>query len=345
MNSIEPNELFTTPSGDPIIDVRTPAEFAAGNMPGSINIPLFTNNERAEVGTLYKQENKRNALLRALDIVGPKMSDLVKQASKIKYNEKLIVQCWRGGMRSESVAWLLNTAGIPTVKVFGGYKGFRRYAASVINRKWKFKVITGCTGSGKTEVLLKLKEMGKQVVDLEGIADHKGSVFGGMGHSPQPTTEQFENNLFWAIKDFDINRTVWVEDESACIGHVYVPQEFYKRMHFSPLVKLELSIDNRIERLVNEYAQFDNDQLTCAIDKITKRLGGNNARLAVEAIKNGDYHKTTQILLSYYDKAYNHSVEERRSQIEFEKAYEHFNAEAMAKDILEALKTNNPSQL
>ena len=234
MKPIDPNELFTITAGNPIIDVRTPAEFAAGNIPGAINIPLFTNDERAEVGTLYKQVSQRSAFLRALDIVGPKMSELVKQASAIKYNDKLIIQCWRGGMRSESVAWLLNTAGIPATKVVGGYKGFRRYAASIINKDWKFRVITACTGSGKTELLLKLKEMGEQTIDLEGLANHKGSVFGGMGHTPQPTTEQFENDLFWAIKDFDVNRTIWVEDESACIGHVYVPQEFYKRMHFSP---------------------------------------------------------------------------------------------------------------
>ncbi|MDY0200917.1 MAG: tRNA 2-selenouridine(34) synthase MnmH [Tenuifilaceae bacterium] len=339
MKPIDPNELFTITAGNPIIDVRTPAEFAAGNIPGAINIPLFTNDERAEVGTLYKQVSQRSAFLRALDIVGPKMSELVKQASAIKYNDKLIIQCWRGGMRSESVAWLLNTAGIPATKVVGGYKGFRRYAASIINKDWKFRVITACTGSGKTELLLKLKEMGEQTIDLEGLANHKGSVFGGMGHTPQPTTEQFENDLFWAIKDFDVNRTIWVEDESACIGHVYVPQEFYKRMHFSPLVKFDLATDDRIERLVSEYAQFDKDGLAHAIAKITKRLGNDNAKLAIEAIDDGNFHKASRILLRYYDKAYNHSVEERRKLVEFEKSYEHFNAEAIAMDILEALKT------
>ena len=337
MNTIETNELFTKPLENPIIDVRTPAEFSAGNIPGSINIPLFTDSERAEVGTLYKQASKKKAMLRALDIVGPKMSSIVKQASKIKRNENLIIQCWRGGMRSESVSWLLNTAGIPAVKVTGGYKGFRRYAASIINKEWKFKVITACTGSGKTELLLKMKEMGEQVIDLEGLANHKGSVFGGMGHSQQPTTEQFENNLFWTIKDFDINRTIWIEDESACIGHVFVPQEFYKRMHFSPLIKPELSLDGRIKRLVNEYAQFDKLELAHAIGKITKRLGGNNAKMAIESIENGNFHETSRILLQYYDKAYNHSVEERRNLVEYEKLYEHFDAELIARDILDSI--------
>ncbi|MDX9769670.1 MAG: tRNA 2-selenouridine(34) synthase MnmH [Tenuifilaceae bacterium] len=334
MKPIEPNELFTYTQGNPIIDVRTPAEFEAGHIPGAINIPLFSNEERAEVGTLYKQVSREKAMLRALDIVGPKMSSLVKQASKIKYTDKLIVHCWRGGMRSASFAWLMNTAGIPAITVNGGYKGFRRFAASVIKRDWSFKVITACTGSGKTELLLKMQELGEQIIDLEGLADHKGSVFGGLGHAPQPTTEQFENNLFWAIKDFDINRTIWVEDESMCIGHVFIPQDFYNRMHFSPLVKVDLVLEQRIERLVKEYALFSKEELTHAISKITKRLGGDNAKLAVESIESGNFHEATRILLWYYDKAYNRSIEERRGLISFEKEYEKFDAEQIAQELM-----------
>lgn len=335
---IEPNELLSAAQGNPIIDVRTPAEFAAGHIPGAINIPLFTNDERAAVGTLYKQVSRHEAMLKALDFVGPKMSEFVRQASQLEYNDKVIVHCWRGGMRSASFAWLLNTAGIPTATVNGGYKGFRRYAASIINQEWKFKIITACTGSGKTELLLKMQELGEQVIDLEGLADHKGSVFGGLGHSPQPTTEQFENNLFWAIKDFDINRTVWVEDESMCIGHVFIPQDFYQRMHFSPLVKVDLTLNQRIERLVKEYALFSKEELTHAITKITKRLGGNNAKQAIEAIESGNFHEATRILLWYYDKAYNRSIEERRDLIEYEKEFSVYNAEEMANDVIRRYK-------
>ncbi len=334
MKPIQPSQLLEHLNGNPLIDVRTPAEYASGHIPGAINIPLFSNEERAEVGTLYKRASREKAMLRALDIVGPKMSSLVKQASKIEYTDKLVVHCWRGGMRSSSFAWLMNTVGIPTVTVNGGYKGFRRYAASVINQSWSFKVITACTGSGKTELLLKLQELGEQVIDLEGLANHKGSVFGGLGHAPQPTTEQFENDLFWAIKDLDINRTIWVEDESMCIGHVFIPQEFYQRMHFSPLVKVDLSLDQRIERLVKEYALFTKEELTHAISKITKRLGGDNAKHAVEAIERGDFHEATRILLWYYDKAYNRSIEERRKLMSFEKEFESFDAFRIASLIL-----------
>lgn len=334
MNHIEPNELLKLLEGNPLIDVRTPAEFAAGHIPGAINIPLFTNEERAEVGTLYKQVSRHDAMLRALDIVGPKMSGFVKLASDLQYKDHLIIHCWRGGMRSSSFAWLMNTSGIPAVTVNGGYKGFRRYCASVLNQDWKFKVITACTGSGKTELLWGLKDSNEQVVDLEALAHHKGSVFGGLGHAPQPTTEQFENNLFWAMKDFDINKTVWLEDESMCIGHVFIPHGFYNRMHFSPLVKVDIPLEERVSRLVKEYAQFSNEELAHAISKITKRLGGDNSKSALNALSKGDYAEVTRILLRYYDKAYTRSIEERRNLIEFENTFSSFSGDIIVKDIL-----------
>jgi tRNA 2-selenouridine synthase len=336
LKSIEPHDLLKHLETNPLVDVRTPAEFAAGHIPGAINVPLFSNEERAEVGTLYKQVGRREAMLRALDIVGPKMSSLVSKASELQFKENLIVHCWRGGMRSSSFAWLMNTAGIPAVTVNGGYKGFRRHSAAFLDKEWKFKVITACTGSGKTELLWELKRIGEQVVDLEELADHKGSVFGGLGHLPQPSTEQFENNLFWVMKDLDINRTVWVEDESMCIGHVFIPQGFYTRMHFSPLMKVDISLEERVKRLVSEYSQFDNTILVHAISKITKRLGPDNAKLAIKALDESDYAEVTRILLKYYDKAYNKSIDERRNLIEFEKDFNTYNAQAIVSELVGA---------
>lgn len=337
MKSIEPNELLNHLEGNPLVDVRTPAEFAAGHIPGAINIPLFSNEERAEVGTLYKQVSRHDAMLRALDIVGPKMSGFVKLASELSYKDHIIVHCWRGGMRSSSFAWLLNTAGINAVTVKDGYKGFRRFSASYLNLEWEFKVVTACTGSGKTELLWGLREFGEQIVDLEELAHHKGSVFGGLGHIPQPATEQFENDLYWTMKDFDINKTVWLEDESKCIGHVFIPQGFYNRMHFSPLVKIGIPFEERVARLVNEYAQFNNEQLAHAISKITKRLGGDNSKIALAALEKGNYAEVTLILLRYYDKAYTRSIEERRKFIEYEKEFSSFNSSIIVRDILSAL--------
>jgi tRNA 2-selenouridine synthase len=334
LKPIEPNELFQFIDSNPLIDVRTPAEFATGHIPGAINIPLFSNDERVEVGTIYKQVGQREAIMRALDIVGPKMSDLVRQASVLTFKDHLVVHCWRGGMRSSSFSWLMNTAGIPAVTVNGGYKGIKKYMASAIKQEWKFKVITACTGSGKTELLLKIKELGEQVVDLEGLAHHKGSVFGGLGHNPQPTSEHFENKLFMALKDFDPTRTVWVEDESMCIGHVFIPQGFYQRMHNSPLVKVDLSFEERVKRLVSEYALFDKQVLAHAIGKITKRLGGDNAKKALDELENSNFEEVTRILLRYYDKAYNRSIDERRENIIFEQKYNNFNVDEIAKSVI-----------
>jgi tRNA 2-selenouridine synthase len=333
---IEPNELLAHLEGNPLIDVRTPAEFADGHIPGAINIPLFSNEERAEVGTLYKQVSRHDAMLRALDFVGPKMSGFVKLASELHYKDHIIVHCWRGGMRSSSFAWLLNTAGIPAVTVKDGYKGIRRYNASFLNQDWKYKVLTACTGSGKTELLWGLRESGEQIIDLEELANHKGSVFGGLGHIAQPTTEQFENNLFWTMKNFNINKTVCLEDESKCIGHVFIPQEFYSKMHFSPLVKVKIPFEERVARLVNEYAQFSNEELAFAISKITKRLGGDNTKNAITALEKSDYAEVTRILLWYYDKAYTRSIEERRNLIEYEKEFTSFNSSIIIRDILSA---------
>lgn len=334
MTVIEPHQVIEQLDVNPLIDVRTPAEFAAGHIPGAINIPLFSNSERAEVGTLYKRVSPQRAMLKGLDFVGPKMSGFVQEAAKLTFKDHVIVHCWRGGQRSQAFAWLLNTAGIPAVTVNGGYKGFRRYAASVLSKPWNFRVLTACTGSGKTELLWGLRDAGEQIVDLEELADHKGSVFGGLGHAPQISTEQFENNLFWVMKDFDDSKIVWVEDESKCIGRVFIPQEFFQRMHFSPLVKFDIPLEERLKRLVNEYADFSNTELIEAIGKISKRLGGDNVKMALAALEGGDYTEVTRILLRYYDKAYNRSIDERRNLVHYEKEFSAYDVRTMVNDIL-----------
>jgi tRNA 2-selenouridine synthase len=334
LKSFSATELLKQIEGNSLIDVRSSAEYKTGHIPDAVNIPLFNNEERAEVGTLYKQVGSKEAMFRGLDIVGPKLSTLVKEASALSYKDNLLVHCWRGGMRSSSFAWLMNTSGIPTLTLAGGYKAFRRYAHEFLSKPWRFKVITACTGSGKTELLWHLRKMGQQVVDLEDLANHKGSVFGGLGHGEQPSTEQFENNLFWAMKDFDINLTVWIEDESVCIGHVFIPQSFYNRMHFSPLYKIDVSLNQRINRLVNEYSTFDMSELSVAISKIAKRLGYDNAKKAQEELAKNNFVEVTRILLHYYDKAYNKSIEERRDIISFEKIYDDFNPKIIAEQIV-----------
>ncbi len=297
----------------PVIDVRTPAEFNQGHIPGAYNIPLLNNEERAVVGTLYKHEGKEAAFIKALEYTGPKMADYVRKAKKIADKNELLVYCWRGGMRSGSMAWLFNSAGISSYTLEGGYKAYRRHIHSLFENTKKIIVLGGYTGSGKTEIL---KEMSKhiQVIDLEGFAHHKGSAFGFIGQNPQPTTEQFENNLGdeWLKLDFD--KHIWLEDESRNIGRIYLPESIYSKIRNAPVLFIEIPKTLRINRLVKEYSGYNDQLLQNAIEKIKKRLGGLNYQNAIKALENKNYSKVAKITLDYYDKAYLHGLNKREKE-------------------------------
>ncbi|MGE4332621.1 MAG: tRNA 2-selenouridine(34) synthase MnmH, partial [Macellibacteroides sp.] len=177
-----------------MIDVRSPSEFEAGHIPGARNLPLFSDNERAEIGTRYVQYGKDNAVERGLEIVGPKLAGFVKQARLWADGTPIYMYCWRGGMRSGSMAWLFRTAGLTTYLLSGGYKAYRNSFAQLLEaHPWQLLILGGPTGCGKTEVLHQLQRMEQQVIDLEGLAHHKGSAFGSLGETAQPSTEQFTN--------------------------------------------------------------------------------------------------------------------------------------------------------
>jgi tRNA 2-selenouridine synthase len=197
----------------------------------------------------------------------------------------------------------------------GGYKVYRTLALESFKKPFQIILITGCTGSGKSEILRALKEKGEQVLDLENLANHKGSAFGGLLMPAQPTTEQFQNELFEAILSLDLNRRIWVEDESIAIGKIFLPTEFWKTMHESPLVQMEVPKEVRIQRLVNEYGPADHDEFLAIMGKIVKRLGGQHYNTAKEKLLQGDMASTIDILLTYYDKAYLQSIEKRKEKV------------------------------
>lgn len=321
--------------GEPVIDVRSPGEFMEGHIPGAINIPLFSNEERAEIGTLYKQQGQQEAIERGLEIVGPKMAGFVRQAKALPYRGQLLVHCWRGGMRSGSFAWLLNTAGIPAVTLTGGYKSYRRELLAFFETPFMLFILTGNTGSGKTEILQHLQLKGEQVIDLEGLARHKGSVFGGMGQQEQPSSEQFQNELFRQMRQMDISRPIWLEDESISLGDCFIPQPLWKQLRKAPLFRTELSKAARIERLVLEYGPFEPAVLEQAIHKLTKRLGGQHAKAALKALHENRLNEVASILLVYYDKAYEIGLSKRQELLQFEGQYEHFDVEHITQEILQ----------
>lgn len=296
----------------PIVDVRSPAEFTRGHIPGAVNLPLFSDEERARVGTLYKQQGRDAAVLEGLRHVGPRMADLVIQARQLAPHGRIGVHCWRGGERSASVAWLLDKAGFPEVRVLrGGYKMFRRHVLRSFEEERSWLVLGGHTGSGKTLVLRALRDAGQAVLDLEAAAHHKGSAFGGLGQPAQPSQEHFENVLWHHMRALPCDLPVWIEDESRMIGRVQIPDALYAHMRSAPLLFLEVPLHARVERLVAEYGGLPPEGLSAAIRAIEKRMGPQHARDALLALETGDLRKVANRLLAYYDKTYDHGRSKR----------------------------------
>ncbi len=297
-----------------IIDVRSPAEYKKGHIYGAVNIPLFSDKERAKVGTLYKQKGREEAILEGLDIVGPKLKNIVAEVKRVSPEMHVVLYCWRGGMRSGSVAWLLSTAGFDVSVIKGGYKSYRNFILEQFSKSYKLIMLGGPTGSKKTDVLHYLKENGEQIIDLEALAHHKGSAFGNLDGIEQPDTESFENNLALHLKEMNQDKIIWIEDESKTIGTAHIPNSFWIKMKNAPLIYLELPLKNRIEYLVNVYGKFPKENLQQAIDKIKKRLGGLSYKEASEALLNNDFKKTAAIMLQYYDAAYYYNSYKREDK-------------------------------
>lgn len=295
------------------VDVRAPREYAQGRIRGALNLPLFTDDERAQVGTLYKQVGKQAAVELGVRIISPKLPlllDQVKSARAESNNpdEPLRVYCFRGGLRSSFAGWFFQFIGIKTKVLRGGYKAFRRYALETLLQPMPLIVLGGPTGSGKTRLLQELSASGEQVVDLEALAFHRGSSFGLAPGDLQPSTEQFENELACELLKCSTNKPIWVEDESRMIGLCSLPEAFFNRMKASPLFFVETPLEERIQLILETYGKYPEAYLISCTEKIQKRLGFERTRQAVEFIRAGELAKAVQILLQYYDTTYSHGA-------------------------------------
>ena len=307
---LDAEQLLQKAVKKPVLDVRSPAEYLQGHIPGAINIPLFNDEERAAIGTLYKNSGRGTAVLKGLEMVGPKMEGIVREVDSMHLGEELLVHCWRGGMRSENMAWLLSLAGYNVFLLNGGYKSYRKFIRTALSRPAMVFVLGGLTGSGKTEILHALGQFDQQVLDLEKIAHHKGSAFGALGEQPQPTNEQFENDIGFKWVEFDLNKPIWIEDESRGIGTVSIPGPLFEQISSGTMFRIECPAEIRINRLVREYSKYPKEELAGALDRIKEKLA-DRLKIAVTALEEGNYSEVVRLTLKYYDKSYEFSVNRR----------------------------------
>ncbi len=328
----------------PVFDVRSPGEFVHAHIPGAVSLPLFTDEERKVVGTAYKQQSKQAAIKIGLDYYGVKMRKMVEEVEALVVDRKRLVEkqqttnnkpptentqqktenialvhCWRGGMRSAGVAWVLDLYGFKVYTLIGGYKAYRKWVLAQFEKAYPFKIIGGYTGSGKTLVMDELAKQQQSVIDLEALANHKGSAFGALGQQPQPGQEMFENLLAGRLSDvskkmteenafitnnYHLSSAIFLEDESQRIGNLQIPMPLWYTMRKCPVYFMDIPFEERLNYLTVAYGGFTKEQLVNAIIRIQKRLGGLETKNAINYLLENNHKECFRILLQYYDKWY-----------------------------------------
>ena len=309
-----------------IIDVRSPGEFALDHIPSAINLPVLNDVERAEVGTIYKQINPFTARKTGAALVAKNISQHldVHFASKDK-DYKPLIYCWRGGQRSNSMATVLGQIGWRVTVVEGGYKTYRAYVRQQLEdlpTKFTYKVLCGLTGSGKTHILRQLQQRGAQVLDLEALANHRGSLLGEEWQekpTPQPSQKYFESLLLQHLQKFDSNEIVWLESESNKIGQVYLPVSLWQKMKQATCIEIQLPLDSRVEFLLQEYPYLKNNPyfLKAKLERLKSRYGKQKLNYWYQLIDNNQWKDFIKDLLLYhYDPTYSQSMEKDFTNVE-----------------------------
>tara|TARA_B100000965_G_scaffold401877_1_gene426646 strand:+ start:276 stop:1328 length:1053 start_codon:yes stop_codon:yes gene_type:complete len=304
----------------PIIDVRSPSEFSQGHLPGAINIPLFTDRERELVGKSYKKESRLKAIFNGLKFTLPKTNQLLEiimqSTTKGKVGDKsLRIYCWRGGMRSSTFAWLARTIGIKTYLLKGGYKNYRKWVLNQFEADLPIRLLGGKTGTRKTNLLNYINDKNIYVIDLEGIANHRGSSFGSLGMEIQPSTQQFENILGELIDEFHKSNAIeiWLEAESSNLGKCRIPNNLYTKMKKAPILEIIKTKNERIDNLVEIYSKNSQSELKKAVERISKRLGPQRTKEAIDAIEKKEWSKACNAMLDYYDRCYEYELEKTKN--------------------------------
>jgi len=314
VEALNSTDFLNQSKGELIIDVRAPIEFSKGHLIGATNIPLFENSERAEIGTLYKQQGKETAVTRGLEIVSPKMVPFINQVKALCKNKKIFVYCFRGGMRSNSFAWLMNTSGFQSHILEGGYKAYRNHVLNYFTIEKKIILLGGKTGSGKTAVLKELEKLTYPIIDIEKIAHHKGSAFGAINEEKQHPQQLFENNLFNTFNTFPSSKSYIVEDESQTIGYNKIPYPLWLQMKKGTIIKLNIPFELRVQKLVEDYTTTDTEALKSCVTKISQQLGTLNTKLCMQYLDEKNLAEVARLSLLYYDKAYEYKYQSKMEQ-------------------------------
>ncbi|MBK8519363.1 MAG: tRNA 2-selenouridine(34) synthase MnmH [Chitinophagaceae bacterium] len=350
VQKISIEEFLSLAKQYPVLDVRSPGEYTHAHIPTAHSLPLFTDEERKQVGTAYKQQSREAAIKIGLDYFGVKMRKMVEEVESLVQSHEsgvrkdpdsglptpnsFLVHCWRGGMRSAAVAWLLDLYGFKVYLLVGGYKAYRKWVLEQFEKDYNFNIIGGYTGSGKTLLVHELIKENKAVIDLEGLANHKGSAFGSIENMPQPTQEMFENMLgeklhetsndiqkitgssspiLSVVEGRGLGGCIFLEDESQRIGNLQIPMPLWYTMRKAPVFFMDIPFEERLNYITEEYGKQRKDYLKEAILRIQKRLGGLETKNALNFLEQNDYKECFRILLTYYDKWYHKGLYNREN--------------------------------
>lgn len=319
------------------IDVRSPKEFEEAHIPNAVNIPVFDNLERKLIGTLYKTEGKRAAIREALKIIGPKVFNIYLEFEKCyKKDYKMVVYCARGGMRSSTITALLKEFSMPLVKLAGGYKGYRQHINNTLPSLIKeFEIITlyGKTGTGKTNILKKMKEIGYDILDLEGCANNRGSLLGGIGLGKKHSQKYFESLVFESLLNAK-TRTILTEGESRRIGNIVMPVFLNESLMNSRKLYIEASPEKRVETIRKEYLKdnIDSNEIIEALSKLKKYISHSQVDEYIDLINDNEFDSVISDLIEkYYDKVYSSKNKE------YEKTFNNNDEEKCVSEIIKFL--------
>jgi len=290
------------------VDVRAPIEYNEDHIPGAVNLPIFNDEERKEVGTLYKMVGKVDAVKRGTEIGGRRIVDIINSLTEIK-DKEIIIYCARGGMRSGAVGSLINSLGIKTYRIIDGYRSFRKVVMdelSTVKIKPKIFILQGLTGAGKTEILKVLPN----AIDLEDMAGHRSSIFGGIGLK-QNSQKRFETLLWQRLEELKNEAFIVIEGESKKVGNIHIPENIFMQMREAPPVYIETPIERRVEIIKKEYTGFNEDErILKIVNTLRSKLGADKTDALIEFYNQGNLDEFIKILLlDYYDTLYRHTLD------------------------------------